>query len=138
MPIAQLSIFLDDSGTVRCEAPGKNGSRLKVDLPFDFSQRNPELMAELAIQRDEHRRKAEAALRDLQSANIRNVVAAKGMGIAFARQIWHDGEVVFNQALKRKMKQLAAEAEGKATAKPKAAKSSTKRVVTAPFSLEAL
>ena len=46
MPVPQIILFLD-GGSIRCEAPGTNGARVKIDLAHDFAVKNPEIMAAL-------------------------------------------------------------------------------------------
>jgi len=95
--IAQLSIFLDASGQVRCEAPGPNGARIRIDLDADFARRNPEIMSALAEQQDAWRRKEAARLEAVRKANI-DYVAAEHES-ALARRVW--GEAAFAQAVAR-------------------------------------
>lgn len=98
--IPQLTIFLTPEGTVRAEAPG--APRRPIDLPLDFAQRNPELVAELTAQQAVARQRAAAALRHQQAINVQYV--AERHGTDLARRIWRDGELAFSQALKRKFK----------------------------------
>lgn len=50
MALAQIIITMNSAGVLRCEAPGKNGMRQKIDLPCDWSFLNPVLVAELKSQ----------------------------------------------------------------------------------------
>lgn len=98
--IPQLTIFLTPEGQVRAEVPG--APRRPLQLPLDFAQRNPELMAELLAQRETQRLRDRARLREAQGQNVQYV--AEKHGVAMARRIWRDGELAFSQALKRKLR----------------------------------
>lgn len=56
MALSQIIVFMDSAGTVRAEAPGFNGQRVKITLNADFLSRNPELRAELVAQQDRAKR----------------------------------------------------------------------------------
>jgi len=94
---AQLSIFLDTEGNPRAEAPGLNGSRVKIDLPMDFAQRNPEIMAALLEQLDVERARETARLQALRKSNIQYVDQRHRN---LAPRIW--GKAEFELALTRK------------------------------------
>lgn len=119
VPTPQITIFLDASGTVHAEAPGgSNGSRKKIDLPFDFAIQNPELMAELQLQDAENRRRERARLMELQGQNVQYV--SNKFGPILARQVWHNGKLAFSASLKRKLAQTALDkTEAKSTKKSK-------------------
>lgn len=122
--IAQISIYLSPTGELRAEAPGRNGSRQRIDLPFDFAQRNPELITELQLQRDEERARAQAKLREVQGRNFQYV--AERHSIDFASQVWNGSANAFAQALKRHQRGEAGNHDGERSAKP--AKPSTSTV----------
>jgi hypothetical protein len=98
---AQLVLFLDTVGVLHCEAPGANGSRRKVDLPFDFAQVNPEIMTELNGQLEAERDRKRAALREIQNQNINYVAVEHGKHLA--KKIWKNGELAFSRAIARKL-----------------------------------
>lgn len=102
----QVTVFLDTSGRLHIEAPGKNGARQKIDIPLGFETANPELMFELQSQADEIQRKAAEDLKTLQRANF--VYVYETHGLSLARKVIGNPEATFNNAWRRK---LAREAE---------------------------
>lgn len=99
LPTPQLHIFLDDSGTIRAEAIGPNGTRRKIDLGLDFAKRAYEIAADLSQQADDNRAKRDAALRAQQNEQIAYVVQHHGLGLA--KRVWNDPNLIFNQSLRR-------------------------------------
>lgn len=94
---AQLTLAWDGA-TLRVEAPGRNGSRQKVegisfsDLPQDLRNH---LTSEIEAQRDQSRK----ATQQTQNQNIRYVSQSHGRGVAAS--VWHDGELAFNRSWKK-------------------------------------
>jgi hypothetical protein len=87
IPIQGQLIIQWDGATLRVEAPGRNGSRQKVegvylsDLPLEMQH---SLLSQVEDARDRNR----AELLATQRENIAYVAGARGMGVEFARQIW--------------------------------------------------
>jgi hypothetical protein len=92
----QVTFFLDPSGQVRCEVPGINGFRKKVELPPDFAARNLEVMRLLHEQEwhlDVWRRQQVADAREAKREAARSA-AAHERALEKARSIWtHTSEV---------------------------------------------
>lgn len=98
---AQIVIFLDSVGNFHAEMPGRNGARRKIDLPLDFAQRNPELVAELVAEHEVERQRKLADLRAMQNENIQYI--ADNHGVGMARKVYHNGQLVFSRAVARMM-----------------------------------
>lgn len=67
--ISQLIIFMDSTGALRAEMPGANGARRKVAISGFFEKRNPELMALLKEDQEQHKAQVHQ-LSELRSRNI--------------------------------------------------------------------
>lgn len=75
-----------DGVSLRCEAPGRNGSRQKIEipfsaLPFEFREN---LISQIEVARD----RAKARLMKMQRNNVQYVAESQPQGIAFAKKIW--------------------------------------------------
>jgi hypothetical protein len=71
----QLSLFLDDSKTLHCEAPGRNGARRKIPLYDTPVARSRESLA--AIIRDASYAMADELISQLERAEADAKIAAK-------------------------------------------------------------
>jgi hypothetical protein len=81
MPVPQIILFLDTQGVAHAESVGKNGSRLKINLPSDFLSQNSELHAEFIRQQDEIRAH-EASLQKAASARDSRPIIEDGAALA--------------------------------------------------------
>lgn len=100
MSHVQLTIFLDDAGTIHAEAPGTNGSRKKIDLYGSGDDWKSIILAELHLQLTELRAKARADLQTQQLENIKYVV--ENHNEKLAKRVW-PSELVFNRSLQRQL-----------------------------------
>jgi hypothetical protein len=116
-PSFQITLAFDLNGSVRCETPGANGARRKIELDAGFLDRNPELHSEFLAFCDKARERQAANLRATQNQNIQYV--AQRQGLNFAAKIWHNGELAFNRAIGRKLAQAVSETPVKKESKPR-------------------
>jgi hypothetical protein len=119
VPSLQITLAISVDGTIKCETPGPNGARRKIDLDAGFLDRNPELHAEFLAFVDKARERAKAELRSVQNQNIQYVAQSRGMGLDFAAKIWHNGELAFNRAIGRKLAEAVAAQPTKKEPKPR-------------------
>jgi hypothetical protein len=117
VPSFQITLAFDLDGTIRCETPGANGSRRKIELDAGFLDRNPELHSEFLAFCDKARERQAADLRATQNQNIQYVAQRQGLG--FAAKIWYNGELAFNRAIGRKLAEATAATPVKKESKPR-------------------
>ena len=120
MPSAQITLFLDDAGTLHAEVPNvANGQRKRFELPANFAQRNPDIIAELQLQRGMWKRQ-QAEIARLKSANDsksaeqfhREKIAAEKAERELAYKNWFDSLTVDEQ---RREKQRVDKIDAKRT-----------------------
>jgi hypothetical protein len=96
---AQIIICLDSTGNLLAETTSANGQRKRVDLPFDFKQKNPEIMTALLERQDEIRRAELAALRGTQTTNISYVDRVHGGDLS--RKVWGTNAKIFSATYRK-------------------------------------
>lgn len=96
MAVPQVMIYLVE-GRLCCEAPGRNGSRRKIDLPQDLTLLGSVLKIELEAIAAEQRQEAQ---RELQALQTRNISYVTEVHPNLASKVWKNGELIFNRAWK--------------------------------------